>query len=94
MTQTRDIYMLNINEASGSVFVKTYDFYKSQGGFRGDWGTYWKPVVAISIESARYIGTKMVGARDFTEQAYAELSAEDKQWLISQGYTNPIDYRG
>lgn len=96
----REIYMLNINKVSGSVFVKSYDFYKKQGGFRPgpedilDWGKNWIPVIAISFESARYLGTKMAGARDYTLQAYAELSPEDKEWLISQGHPNPIDHRG
>lgn len=64
----RDIYMVYVNSA-GAVFVKTYDFYKSQGGFKDYWGRAWVPVVANSIELARRKGCELPGARPYREQA-------------------------
>lgn len=34
-------------------FVKTADFFKSQGGHTQEWGKAWVPLVATSIEDAR-----------------------------------------
>lgn len=68
---TRDIFMVHVNWA-GSVFVKTYDFYKSQGGFREEWGKVWVPVVAHSISDARREGCKLPGARPIERQAPEE----------------------
>lgn len=69
MSESRDIYMINVNDFSGSVFVKTYEFFKSQGGFREEWGTHWKPVVATSIEHARFLGCREKAARPYERHA-------------------------
>lgn len=69
MDDKRDIYMILVGELSGSVFVKTYDYFKSQGGFTAEWGTHWKPVVATSIEHARLIGCREPNARPYNQQA-------------------------
>lgn len=54
----------------GSVFVKTLDFFRSQGGFIDAWGRAWKPVVAESIEDARRIGCELFPeARPYERQA-------------------------
>lgn len=41
MTMERDIYMV-LSSWADSVFVKTYDFFKSQGGFTESWGKNWQ----------------------------------------------------
>jgi len=65
----REIYMVHCN-CGGSVFVKTLDFFQSQGGFRNDWGVVWVPVMATSIEDARRRGCEIFpDARPFEEQA-------------------------
>lgn len=66
----RQIYMVTCNWA-GAVFVKDYDFFKSQGGFTQEWGKGWKPVVADSIPTARKLGCEMFeGARPYEQQAF------------------------
>ncbi len=65
----RDIYMVSVVQSSGSVFVKTVNFFRDQGGFRAKWGLCWVPVVAESIEHARELGCKLPGARPYTQQA-------------------------
>lgn len=66
----RDIYMVNVVRVSGSVFVKTLEYFRTQGGFTEDWGVHWTPVVATSIEEAREIGCKLMpGARPYDQQA-------------------------
>jgi hypothetical protein len=57
--------------AGGSVFVKTYDYFKSQGGFEEEWGEVWVPVVATGIEDAREKGCKIfwLEARPYERQA-------------------------
>jgi hypothetical protein len=66
----RDVYMVNCDRVSGSVFVKELEFFRSQGGFREDWGLHWKPVIATSIEDARRIGCEsLLGARPYENQA-------------------------
>lgn len=45
--------MVHCPEASGSVFVKELEFFRSQGGFSESWGTHWTPVVATDLEDAR-----------------------------------------
>lgn len=65
----RDIYMINVNQASGCVFVKELDFFRSQGGFVESWGKAWIPVVATGIEDARRQGCKMSGAKPYCQQA-------------------------
>ena len=49
--------------ASGSTFVKEYDFFVSQGGTTQEWGKNWKIVEAESIEAARLIAIQQPGAR-------------------------------
>jgi hypothetical protein len=65
----RDVYMVNVNEFSGSVFVKTLEFFRSQGGFRETWGLNWRPIVATSIEDARKRGCEHPSARPYERQA-------------------------
>lgn len=66
---SRDVFMVHCN-VGGSVFVKTYDFFKSQGGFKESWGQAWKPVVATSIEDAREKGCDIFPeARPYERQA-------------------------
>ena len=65
----RDIYMIHCN-IGGSVFVKTYDFFKEQGGFKEAWGLAWAPVIATSIEDAREKGCEVFPlARPYSMQA-------------------------
>lgn len=61
--------MVNVNETSGSVFVKEYEFFKSQGGLVQKWGAHWVPVIASSIEDARKKGCALPGARPYERQA-------------------------
>lgn len=65
--------MILINQASGCVFVKEIDFFRSQGGFVEDWGKNWIPVVASSIEEARQKGCSVPGAKPYCQQAKSEL---------------------
>lgn len=65
----RDVYMVHVGP-SGSVFVKTYDFFKSQRGFEQEWGEAWVPLVATSIEDARKKGCKLPGAKPWEQQAH------------------------
>ena len=70
---TRDVYMVNVNKFSGSVFVKALDFFRSQGGFDWEanpWGQHWFPVVATSIEDARKKGCEHPDARPYERQAW------------------------
>ena len=53
--------MAHVNWA-GSVFVKTLDFFRIQGGFRDPWGERWAPIVATGIEDAREKFRKQLGA--------------------------------
>lgn len=65
----KDVYMVSCNWA-GSVFVKTYDFFKQQGGLSEKWGESWQPVVASSIADAREKGCSMFShARPYSKQA-------------------------
>ena len=66
---TRDVYMVIVNKFSGFVFVKALDLFRSQGGFREDWGAHWFPVVATSIEDAREKGCEHPAARPYERQA-------------------------
>lgn len=64
------IYMVNCN-AAGSVFVKTYSFWKRQGGLTEPWGKHWEPIIADSIEDARRKGcARLPGARPYEQQAW------------------------
>ncbi len=75
----RDIYMVLVGP-SGSVFVKELEFFRSQGGFREDWGSNWHPVVATSIENARERGCETLpGARPYAQQAPPDLSADARR---------------
>lgn len=65
----RDVYMVLVNVASGSVFVKELNFFRSQNGFTEDWGINWVPIVATSIEDAREKGCQLPGARPYHRQA-------------------------
>lgn len=64
-----DVYMVLVSQASGCVFVKALDFFRSQGGFREGWGRSWVPIVAESIEDARELGCKLPGAKPYSRQA-------------------------
>ena len=61
--------MVQCNDASGCVFVKTYAFFAEQGGFREKWGEKWVPIVATSIEDAREKGCSLPGAKPYARQA-------------------------
>lgn len=65
----RDVYMVNVVQVSGSVFVKELEFFRSQGGFREDWGRNWVPIIANSIEDARKKGCDLPDARPYHQQA-------------------------
>lgn len=65
----RDVYMVNVNQVSGCVFVKVLDFFRSQGGFKDDWGKNWVPIVATGIEDAREKGCALPGAKSYDRQA-------------------------
>ncbi len=65
----RDVYMVNVNQFSGCVFVKALDFFRSQGGFTQDWGKNWIPIVATGIEDARERGCALPGAKSYERQA-------------------------
>jgi hypothetical protein len=69
MKKEREIFMTLLNEFSGCVFVKTYEFFKEQGGFREKWGEAWVPVVATEIEHARAIRSKDPKAKPYRGQA-------------------------
>jgi len=65
----KEIYMIHCN-SGGSVFVKTHDFFKKQGGFREEWGKAWQPIIAESIEDAREKGCSVFPlARPYSMQA-------------------------
>ncbi len=65
----RDVYMVHCN-SGGSVYVKTLEFFREQGGFVDLWGKNWKPVVASSIEDAREKGCALFpDARPYERQA-------------------------
>lgn len=70
MAEVRNVYMVLVNQFSGSVFVKELEFFRYQGGFIQDWGKTWVPVVATSIENARKEGCKLPGARPYINQAW------------------------
>lgn len=61
--------MVLVAQVSGCVFVKELKFFRSQGGFREEWGDNWKPVRATSIEDARRIGCSLPGAKPYEQQA-------------------------
>jgi hypothetical protein len=59
-------------ESSGSVFVKDFDFFVSQGGLRDAWGKRWRFIAARDVEHARRVGCKILaGARPYARQAKA-----------------------
>jgi hypothetical protein len=64
----RDVYMVNVNQFSGCVFVKTHEFFRSQGGFTEE-GKNWLPLMATSIEDAREKGCALPGAKPYERQA-------------------------
>jgi hypothetical protein len=43
----------------GALFVKTAEFFRSQGGLSEPWGRHWTPVNATSIGDARRQAAKM-----------------------------------
>lgn len=63
--------MINVGPDTGAVFVKEYEFFKSQGGLDKPWGKHWKgPIEADSIEDARRIGCETLpGAKPYDRQA-------------------------
>lgn len=65
----RDVYMVDVNQFSGCVFVKTHEFFRSQGGFTEEWGKSWVPLMATSIEDAREKGCALPGAKPYERQA-------------------------
>lgn len=66
----RGVYMVMVSEASGCVFVKAHDFFRSQGGFKEAWGRRWRPVLADSVEDARRLGCEMFPeAKPYERQA-------------------------
>lgn len=65
----REIWMVLVN-SGGSVFVKDYDFFRSQGGCTEGWGLHWTPVMAGSVEEARSKGCALPGARPESAQAW------------------------
>lgn len=65
----RGVYMVNVNQFSGCVFVKELEFFKAQGGFEKAWGLAWRPVVADGIEDARRRGCELPGARAYERHA-------------------------
>lgn len=69
MRELRQVFMVSVNPASGSVFVKEHDFFAKQGGFTEDWGRTWFPIVATSIEEARRLGCAHHNARPYNRQA-------------------------
>lgn len=69
-TRGRDIYMVSIGP-TGSVFVKTLEFFREQRGFDQGWGLHWVPIVATGIEDARERGCSLPGARPYSQQARA-----------------------
>lgn len=54
---------------SGAVFVKTLEFYSSQGGLTEEWGTGWTPVMATDLDEARRKGCELPGAKPYAQQA-------------------------
>ena len=64
----REIYMVLIGP-SGSVFVKTLEYFTSLGGFKETWGKKWNPLVVESLEDARKLGCNLPGARPYAQQA-------------------------
>lgn len=67
-TEEKDVYMVLVGP-SGSVFVKTLEYFRNQGGFSQKWGKNWSPIVATGIEDARELGCLLPGARPFSMQA-------------------------
>jgi hypothetical protein len=65
----KDVYMVHVNQFSGSVFVKTLEYFRSQKGFEEGWGEHWVPIVATSIEDARERGCSLPFARPYDQQA-------------------------
>lgn len=61
--------MISVNQFSGCVFVKDLEFFRSQGGFKQEWGETWVPIVATSIENARELGCALPGAKSYNQQA-------------------------
>lgn len=45
------------------TFVKSYHYFKREGGMEAEWGKRWKPVFASSIEDARVKGTELYGKK-------------------------------
>lgn len=65
-------YAVVCASASGSVFVKDFDFFVSQGGLRDAWGKRWRFIAATSVEHARRVGCQMFpAARPYERQRLA-----------------------
>ncbi len=65
----RNVFMVHVGP-TGSVFVKSYDFFSRGGGFSDDWGLSWQPLVAEGIEDARKKACALLpGARPYEKQA-------------------------
>lgn len=48
------------NPGGRIVYVKSGDYFRSQGGLRETWGKAWAPIEAKSIDDARIIGERMI----------------------------------
>lgn len=55
----KEIYMIHVNSGS-VVFVKEFNFFCDQGGFKQQWGNDWIPIIATSIEDARKKGCEII----------------------------------
>lgn len=47
----------------GTIFVKTGDFFREQGGLRESWGKHWIGIDALSIDDARNKATTYFGMK-------------------------------
>lgn len=68
---------------AGATFVKTYDFFVSQGGLEQEWGKHWTIVEAEDIHAARILAIKLPGAR--AGLYCARCGHEDTKCVCEQG---------
>lgn len=55
------LYAVHVNSGQAS-FVKDFDYYAGQGGFKQSWGKAWTIVAALSFEAVRVYAMKHMGA--------------------------------